>query len=61
MAGTFLQVQWLRIHASSAKDASSLPGRETKVSHVAWQCQKFCKTQWLPFTSSRIRQINSLL
>ena len=37
---TSLAVQWLRIHASSAKDVGSNPGQGTKISHVSWSEKK---------------------
>ena len=34
--GTSLVVQWLRLHASTAGGASSIPGPGTKIPHAAW-------------------------
>ena len=31
--GTSLVVQWLRLHASMARDVGSIPGQETKIPH----------------------------
>ena len=38
--GTSLAVQWLRLHASTAGGAGSIPGRGTKIPHAAWHSQK---------------------
>ena len=35
--GTFLVVQWLRLHTSNADGVGSIPGQETKIPH-AKQC-----------------------
>ena len=34
-SGTFLAVQWLRLCASTAGDAGSIPGQGTKILHAA--------------------------
>ena len=34
--GTSLVVQWLRLRASTAGGAGSIPGRGTKIPHAAW-------------------------
>ena len=34
--GTSLVVQWLRLHASSAGGAGSIPGWGTKIPHAVW-------------------------
>ena len=33
-------VQWLRLHAFTAGDTSSIPGQTTKILHVWWFSQK---------------------
>ena len=33
-------VQWLRLCASKAGAAGSIPGQETKIPHAAWHSQK---------------------
>ena len=38
--GNSLMVQWLRLHASSAGDMSSMPGWGTKIPHATWPGQK---------------------
>ena len=38
--GTSLVVQWLKLSASNAGDASSNPGRGTKIPHAVWLGQK---------------------
>ena len=38
--GTSLEVQWLRLLASNAGGAGSIPGQGTKIPHVAWHGQK---------------------
>ena len=38
--GTSLVVQWLRLRASTAGDAGSIPGWGTKILHAAWCSQK---------------------
>ena len=38
--GTSLVVQWLRLGASTAGGAGSIPGPGTKISHAAWYGQK---------------------
>ena len=38
--GTFLVVQWLRLHASNAGGAGSIPGRGAKSQHAARHGQK---------------------
>ena len=39
-AGTSLVVQWLRLHASKASDASSVPGQGAKIPPAAQHSQK---------------------
>ena len=34
--GTFLVVQWLRLHASIAGGVGSVPRQETKIPHAVW-------------------------
>ena len=34
--GTYLAVQWLRLHISTAGSMGSIPGQETKILQVAW-------------------------
>ena len=36
LSGTALAVQWLRFCAATAGDTGSIPGRGTKIPHVAW-------------------------
>ena len=43
--GTSLVVQWLRLHASNAGGAGSIPGRGTKIPHTAWHGPKIKKTK----------------
>ena len=38
--GTFLVVQWLRLHASTAEGLGSIPGQGTKIPHAVWYGQK---------------------
>ena len=38
--GTSLAVQWLRLYASNAGDAGSIPGWGAKIPHAAWSGQK---------------------
>ena len=38
--GTTLEVQWLRLHASTAGGAGSIPGQGTKITHAARHSQK---------------------
>ena len=38
--GTSLAIQWLRLPASIAKDADSIPGQGTMILHAAWLGQK---------------------
>ena len=38
--GTSLAVQWLRLHASTAGGAGSIPGGGTKILHAVWCGQK---------------------
>ena len=38
--GTFLAVQWLGLHASTAGSPGSIPGRGTKIPQVAWAKKK---------------------
>ena len=33
---TILRVQWLRLHASSARDAGSIPGWGTEILYGMW-------------------------
>ena len=35
--GTSLAVQWLRLGASTAGGVGLIPGRGTKIPHVAWR------------------------
>ena len=37
-------VQWLGLHASTARDLGSIPGRGTKIPQAAWRGQKIGKT-----------------
>ena len=38
--GTSLAVQWLRLRASSAGGAGSIPGQGTRIPHAAWRGKK---------------------
>ena len=38
--GTSLVVQWLRLHAPSARGMGSIPGWGTKTLHATWHGQK---------------------
>ena len=38
--GTFLAIQWLRIHASTAVGTGSIPAWRTKIQHAVWCGQK---------------------
>ena len=40
MEGTFLVVQWLRLHTSTAGDAGSIPGQEAKIPHAAHEAKR---------------------
>ena len=40
MVRDFLAVHWLRLHASNAGAAGSIPGWGTKIPHAAWRGQK---------------------
>ena len=37
-------VQWLRLHATNAEGAGSIPGQGTKIPHAMWHGQKKKKT-----------------
>ena len=39
---TFLEVQWLKLHASNIGGARSIPGQGTKIPHAA-QCSQDIK------------------
>ena len=38
--GTFLAVQWSRLHASTAGATGSMPDQGTKIPHITWCSQK---------------------
>ena len=38
-------VQWLRLHASNAKGADSIPGQGNKILHASWCSQKNKQTK----------------
>ena len=38
--GTLLAVQWLRLHASTARGTGSTPGWGTKIQHASWYGKK---------------------
>ena len=38
--GNSLAVQWLGLHAFTAKNLGSVPGQETKIPYAAWCSQK---------------------
>ena len=38
--GTFLEVQWLRLHAPNVGGMGLIPGQGTKILHAMWQHQK---------------------
>ena len=40
LGGTFLVVQWLRLHASNARGRSLIPGRGNKIPQPMWCSQK---------------------
>ena len=42
--GTSLAVQWLRLHASTAKGIGSVPTGETKIAHALCSMEKKKKT-----------------
>ena len=39
-SGNSLAVQWLRLHAFTAKGTGSIPGQRTKIPQAAWCSQK---------------------
>ena len=39
-------VQWLRLHASNARDATWIPGQGTKIPHATCWNQKIKKTEF---------------
>ena len=39
MKGTSLEVQWLRHHASTARDMDLIPSLGSKILHAAWHSQ----------------------
>ena len=41
--GASLVVQWLRLHASNARDMGSIPGQETKLLYATWCSQEIFK------------------
>ena len=43
--GTALVVQWLRLHASNAGDAGSIPGLGNKIPHATGHSQKKRKAE----------------
>ena len=45
----FLVVQWLRLHASNARDATWIPGQGTKIPHATCCNQKIKKTEFFFF------------
>ena len=44
--GTFLVVQWLRLHTSSAAGVGLIPGWGTKILHASWCHQKLKINKW---------------
>ena len=40
MLGTSLAIPWLRLRASNAGSAGSVPDWGTKIPHASWHCQK---------------------
>jgi len=40
LIGTFLEVQWLRLCASTAEREGSIPGLGTTILHAVWHGQK---------------------
>ena len=40
MLGTFLAVQWLRLHTPNAGDMGSIPGQETKIPYMLYSTAK---------------------
>ena len=53
--GTFLVIQWLKIHASTAVGTGSIPGWGTKIQHALWCGQKI-KTR-----NTKLINLSSLL
>ena len=41
--GTYLEVQWLRLHTSTLAGMGSIPSQGTKIPHAAWCGQKLKK------------------
>ena len=53
--GTSLAVQWLRLHASTARSLGLIPGQGTKISHAKWQEQK--KKNFLNWVKMKMQHI----
>ena len=47
MIGTFLAVQWLRLHTVTAEVTGSIPGQVTKIPQAAWCSQKKKKVKMI--------------
>ena len=55
--GTFLVVQWLRLHVSTSGGMGLIPGWGTKITHAAGRGQKkkknHNKCKWIEFTNQK--------
>ena len=49
--GTSLAVQWLRLHASTARGTALIPGQGIKIPRAVWHCQKKKRKYFMPVTS----------
>ena len=52
--GNSLVVQWLRVHASNAKNSGLIPGRGARVTHAA-QTRKYFKSKFYRFYSATMQ------
>ena len=55
IVGTSLVVQWLKLHASNARDVGSISGRGTKIPHAAQRGQKIKKKKIIVNTISQCK------
>ena len=55
-AGTSLEVQWLKLHASKAGDTGLIPGQGTKLSHAAHICRQKKKKRGIADLMNEIKQ-----